>query len=77
MKKSRIAAIIAAVVLLGALCLVKSVTSVRDFVDMNVEALAGVELLPGESENCDSDGIRCLYYYNGRNYNIEGKRNKR
>lgn len=42
----------------------------------NVEALAQNEL-PGESDNCDDGGERCLYHYGHSNYNIETKKNKR
>ena len=45
--------------------------------EAHVEALMGDELCPGESDNCESGSERCLYYYDGRNYNIETKKNKR
>lgn len=45
--------------------------------EANVDVLTDNELCPGELLNCESGGERCLYYFDGKNYNIETKRNKR
>ena len=37
---------------------------------LNVKALA-YDLLPGEKDNCKAGGVRCCYYYDHCNYNIE------
>lgn len=69
-------ALIAAVLLVAA-----TVTSMEAFkestplLDANVDALAE-QKCPGEAENCDAGGERCCYYYDGKNYNIEGKHSK-
>ena len=77
--KNRIKAAIAAagIAALAAFCFVQTNNQTEDLFEKNVEALADRELCPGEKDNCDDGGERCLYYYNHANYNIEGKTTKR
>ena len=37
---------------------------------LNVKAFA-YDLLPGEKDNCKAGGVRCCYYCDSANYNIE------
>ena len=44
--------------------------------EANVESLMRYELMPGEEENCEEHGEKCLYSYGGKNYHIETKKTK-
>ena len=76
--KKRIVICLSVVVVLASgivLAVTNSSRTAGDFFEANLEQLADGELCPGEEENCITGGERCLYHYDGKNYNIETKKN--